>query len=337
MSGRRRVPRKGPPPLCREGRYRRLADRSVRWTATEAMETAISVYGTRAVMKGDLILPGQGSTQRCWMSTKWGSIRRGDSMWRRRRSTKIIGSDEQRLFNVDAKVSTSLMETSRLAWSWLWTLSTRSLKQPWCEGEASDPFWIGVSRSTDHLCRRRIPRVVSESSNRLEDRGWPSRCESHSLGEVDPWSAKPFSFGEGDATDANSIRSLKVEILWKNPISCSGNPFEEGAPLQRILFVMKGEGPWCECQSLAEGNPPKEGKPLTGDNHSPWGEAPIATPFAEERGTAEAKGIHLMKQEEVHQIWRTLPTSEADSHRGLGPHVAEPNLGSCWWRGPCWC
>ena len=30
MSGRRRVPRKGPPSVCREGRYRRLADRSVR-------------------------------------------------------------------------------------------------------------------------------------------------------------------------------------------------------------------------------------------------------------------------------------------------------------------
>ena len=32
-----------------------------------------------------------------------------------------------------------------------------------------------------------------------------------------------------------------------------------------------------------------------------------------------------MKQEEVHHIGRTLPTSENDSHRGLEPHVAEPN------------
>ena len=30
MSGRRRLPRKGPPSVCREGRYRRLTDRSVR-------------------------------------------------------------------------------------------------------------------------------------------------------------------------------------------------------------------------------------------------------------------------------------------------------------------
>ena len=35
----------------------------------------------------------------------------------------------------------------------------------------------------------------------------------HSLGEVDPLGAKPFSFGEGDAIDANSIRLLKVGIL----------------------------------------------------------------------------------------------------------------------------
>ena len=30
MSGRRRVPKRGPPSECIEGRYRRLADRSVR-------------------------------------------------------------------------------------------------------------------------------------------------------------------------------------------------------------------------------------------------------------------------------------------------------------------
>ena len=40
-----------------------------------------------------------------------------------------------------------------------------------------------------------------------------SQCESHSLGEVDPLGAKLFSFGEGDAIDANSIRLLKVGIL----------------------------------------------------------------------------------------------------------------------------
>ena len=31
--------------------------------------------------------------------------------------------------------------------------------------------------------------------------------------EVGPLGAKPFSFGEGDAIDANSIRLLKVGIL----------------------------------------------------------------------------------------------------------------------------
>ena len=58
--------------------------------------------------------------------------------------------------------------------------------------------------------------------------------------------AKPFSFGEGDAIDANSISLLKAGILRKNPIPRSGNPLEEnsilveeGAPLQRILFVME--------------------------------------------------------------------------------------------------
>ena len=34
--------------------------------------------------------------------------------------------------------------------------------------EASDPFWIGVPRSADHLGRRRIPRAASEATNRLE-------------------------------------------------------------------------------------------------------------------------------------------------------------------------
>ena len=175
----------------------------------------------------------------------------------------MIWSDEQRLFKVDVKLSTSLLEISRLAWSWLWTLSTWSLKRPWCEGEASDPFWIGVSRSTDHLGRRRIPRVASEASNRLEDRGWPTRCESHSLRDVDPWFAKPFSFGEGDATDANSIRSLKVGILWKNPIPCSGNPLEEGAPLQRILFVMERGRPMMWMSLTRRRESPEGGEALS--------------------------------------------------------------------------
>ena len=97
------------------------------------------------------------------------------------------------------------------------------------------------------------------------ERGWPSRCESYPLGEVDPLGAKPFSFGEGDAIDANSIRLLKVGILWKNPIPCSGNPLEEnsilveeGAPLQRILFVMERGRPmmW---MSLTRRREPLEG------------------------------------------------------------------------------
>ena len=37
----------------------------------------------------------------------------------------------------------------------------------------------------------------------------------------------------------------------------------------------------------------------------------------------------MMKPEEVHHMGRTLSRSETDSHRGLEPHVAEPNSGSC--------
>ena len=40
-----------------------------------------------------------------------------------------------------------------------------------------------------------------------------------------------------------------------------------------------------------------------------------------------------MKPEEVHHMGRTLSRSETDSHRGLEPHVAEPNLGSCLMKG----
>ena len=53
----------------------------------------------------------------------------------------------------------------------------------------------------------------------------------------------------------------------KESHTCSGNPFEEGTPFQRIRY-RKLETHGCESQALAEGNPPV-GKPLVGDNHSP--------------------------------------------------------------------
>ena len=40
-----------------------------------------------------------------------------------------------------------------------------------------------------------------------------------------------------------------------------------------------------------------------------------------------------MKQEEVHHIGRTLPTSETDSHRGLEPHRCRAQFGQLLMKG----
>ena len=50
MSGRRRLPRKGPPSVCRDVAIGDSLIVAFVGTATEAMVTAISVYRTRAVM-----------------------------------------------------------------------------------------------------------------------------------------------------------------------------------------------------------------------------------------------------------------------------------------------
>ena len=94
-----------------------------------------------------------------------------------------------------------------------------------------NPFLIGVSRSTDHLCRRRIPRVVSETKNLLKIGGDHLDANPIRL-------AKPFSL-ERVTQLMRILFALKVEILRKNPISCSGNPSEDGTPLERILFVIE--------------------------------------------------------------------------------------------------
>ena len=152
----------------------------------------------------------------------------------------------------------------------------------------------------------------------------------------DPWSAKPFSLER--VTQLMRIQSaLKVEILWKNPISCSGNPPEEGTPLQRIQFVIERGRPMMWMSVTSRREPPKVGEALSRRQSLALRRSPYSDTVRWGEGDCWGEGIHLMKQEEVHHIGRTLPTSETDSHRGLEPHVAEPNLGSWWWRGPCWC
>ena len=200
---------------------------------------------------------------------------------------------------------------------------------------AMNPFLIGVPRSTDHLCRRRIPRCFWDQKS-LEDRGWPSWCESHPFGGCDPWSAKPFSL-ERVMQMMRIQFALKAEILWKNPISCSGNPSEEGTPLQRILFVIEKGRPMMWMSVTSRREPPKVGEALSRRQSLALRRSRYSDTVLWGEGDCWGEGIHLMKPEEVHHIGRTLPTSETDSHRGLEPHVAEPNLGSCWWRGPCWC
>ena len=97
-----------------------------------------------------------------------------------------------------------------------------------------EPLLIGVPRTTDHLSRRRIPRCFWDQKS-FEEREWPSCCESHPFGGVDPRSAKPSSLEK--VTHLMRIQfAIKAENLWKNPITCSGNPFEEGTPFQRIRY-----------------------------------------------------------------------------------------------------
>ena len=70
-----------------------------------------------------------------------------------------------------------------------------------------NPFLIGVSRSTDHLCRRRIPRVVSETRNLLKKGSDHLAANPIRLGGGgDPRSAKPSSLEKVTQLDANSIR-----------------------------------------------------------------------------------------------------------------------------------
>ena len=75
-----------------------------------------------------------------------------------------------------------------------------------------NPFLIVVSRSTDHLCRRRIPRVVSETRNLLKIGGDHLDANPIRLGGVDPWSAKPFSL-ERVTQLMRILFALKAEIL----------------------------------------------------------------------------------------------------------------------------
>ena len=77
-----------------------------------------------------------------------------------------------------------------------------------------NPFLIGVSRSTDHLCRRRIPCVVSETRNLLKIGGDHLDANPIRLGGGggDPWSAKPFSL-ERVTQLMQILFALKEEIL----------------------------------------------------------------------------------------------------------------------------
>ena len=196
------------------------------------------------------------------------------------------------------------------------------------------PFLIGVPRSTDHLSRRRIPRCFWDQKS-LEDREWPSCCESHPFGGGgDPRSAKPFSLER--VTHLMRIQfALKAEILRKNPITCSGNPLKRGRPFNEFVIERGRPMVWKSVTSRRE--PPKVGEALSRRQSLALRRSRCSDTVLWGEGDCWGEGIHLMKPEEVHHMGRTLSRSETDSHRGLEPHVAEPNLGSCWWRGPCWC
>ena len=94
--------------------------------------------------------------------------------------------------------------------------------------------------------------------------------------------------------------------------------------------------PLRESQALAEGNPPV-GEALSRRQSLPLRRSRCSDTVLWGEGDCWGEGVHMMKPEEVHYMGRTLWRSETDSHRGLEPHVAEPNSGSCWWVGPRWC
>ena len=189
------------------------------------------------------------------------------------------------------------------------------------------PLLIGVPRTTDHLSRRRILRWF-----------WDQKFLEEKVVTILPrspsWSAKPYSLGK--VTHLTRIQfAIKVENLWKNPITCSGNTFEEGDSPSTNSLSKVGD-PLRESQSLAEGNPPV-GEALSRRQSLPLRRSRCSDTVLWGEGDCWGEGVHMMKPEEVHHMGRTLWRSETDSHRGLEPHVAEPNSGSCWWVGPCWC
>ena len=98
-----------------------------------------------------------------------------------------------------------------------------------------EPLLIGVPCTTDQLSRRRIPCCFWDQKS-LEEKGVTILLRIPSVwGGVDPRSAKPPSLEK--VTHLMRIQfAIKAENLWKNPITCSGNPFEEGTPFQRIRY-----------------------------------------------------------------------------------------------------
>ena len=210
-----------------DGRYRRLADRSVCWTATEAIETAISVYLTRAVIE-----------EGC--KTAWTGI---DAALL---DESQVGQHQEKRLSMKKKMSTKLYEAMNSHCSALMSrLGHRSWRSPvwlelvvdvlYLEPQATvmrrgtmSPWLIGVPRTTDHLSRRRILRCFWDQKF-LEEKVVTI------LPRIPSWSAKPFSLGK--VTHLTRIQfAIKVENLWKNPITCSGNTFEEGTPFQRIRY-----------------------------------------------------------------------------------------------------
>ena len=147
-------------------------------------------------------------------------------------------NDEQPLFSVNVQVRTSVMEISSMVWSWSWTFSTWSLKRPWCEGEPWALCWLVFLVRLTTWVGEEFP-VVSETRNLLKIGSDHLAANPIRLVGGDPRSAKPFSLEK--VTHLMRIQfAIKAESLWKNPITCLGNPFEEGTPFQRIRY-RKGE------------------------------------------------------------------------------------------------
>ena len=98
-----------------------------------------------------------------------------------------------------------------------------------------EPLLIGVPRTTDHLSRtKNSPLFLRPEISWRKGVTILLRIPSV-WGGVDPRSAKPSSLEK--VTHLMRIQfAIKAENLWKNPIICSGNPFEEGTPFQRIRY-----------------------------------------------------------------------------------------------------